>query len=295
VSSSTIGPGPAALKWLREISGLTQRDLAARSGVSERTVRGLERGEVERPHHASLVALAEAAGLNPAETGTFLRAWSPARRRTFSELFGDTGLDDALAEASLRTGYERAPIALWNLVVIGPNRRIRRTGHRSVFESLYDGLTGHTMVHTGDDPEEFRFCEVTKATGVSVRSRSDIPDRGLVAFDLDFDHPLARGETYAYAITIDREARMDAQDAEARCPGPESDGYLRGVRSATSLIVLRVVFEGDPPTYVWDLRGRSMTDYTEGARAPMGERTVLDLVVRHAEPGSYGFGWSWGP
>ncbi|WP_186762725.1 BTAD domain-containing putative transcriptional regulator [Lentzea tibetensis] len=54
----------AALRAYRKRTGLTQRQLAAEAGVSVRTVRGIECGEVCRPHPASLRVLAAATGLD---------------------------------------------------------------------------------------------------------------------------------------------------------------------------------------------------------------------------------------
>jgi DNA-binding SARP family transcriptional activator/tetratricopeptide (TPR) repeat protein len=50
----------------RRRAGIGQQDLADRAGVSVRTLRDIERGEVRRPHARSLARLAEAAGLEGA-------------------------------------------------------------------------------------------------------------------------------------------------------------------------------------------------------------------------------------
>jgi transcriptional regulator with XRE-family HTH domain/tetratricopeptide (TPR) repeat protein len=53
----------AWLKRQRKASGLTQEDLAERSGVSVRTIADLERGRTRKPYPSSLRALARALGL----------------------------------------------------------------------------------------------------------------------------------------------------------------------------------------------------------------------------------------
>ncbi|BCJ61858.1 hypothetical protein Jiend_52800 [Micromonospora endophytica] len=58
---------------LRTAAGLTIDDLAKRSGVSPRTIGGIERGRIRRPHEGTLAALAEALRLGP-DDGTRLRA-----------------------------------------------------------------------------------------------------------------------------------------------------------------------------------------------------------------------------
>jgi transcriptional regulator with XRE-family HTH domain len=54
------------LRRVREARGLSQADLAARSGVSRWTISHLERGRGE-PHPQTTERLAEALGVEPAE------------------------------------------------------------------------------------------------------------------------------------------------------------------------------------------------------------------------------------
>lgn len=61
-------------QWLRGqriAAGLTQENLAERSGVSVRTIADLERGRTRRPYPSSVRALTRALGL-PEETGAEL-------------------------------------------------------------------------------------------------------------------------------------------------------------------------------------------------------------------------------
>ncbi|WBB53665.1 helix-turn-helix transcriptional regulator [Verrucosispora sp. WMMD573] len=57
--------GGSALRVLRTAAGLTIDGLAARSGVSPRTIGGIERGRIRRPHEGTLAALAGALRLGP--------------------------------------------------------------------------------------------------------------------------------------------------------------------------------------------------------------------------------------
>ncbi|MFI9638659.1 helix-turn-helix domain-containing protein [Micromonospora sp. NPDC051925] len=52
------------LRSLRIAAGLTIEELAVRSGVSPRTIGGIERHRIRRPHHATLRALGSALGLD---------------------------------------------------------------------------------------------------------------------------------------------------------------------------------------------------------------------------------------
>src|SRR5688572_17084459 len=58
----------------RTLAGLSQRDLARRSGLSERAVRDLERGTAVRPRWQSVRALADALTLTGSELSVFTAA-----------------------------------------------------------------------------------------------------------------------------------------------------------------------------------------------------------------------------
>ncbi|MCW2939350.1 MAG: hypothetical protein JWN00_2335, partial [Actinomycetia bacterium] len=79
-------------EWLRKqrvAAGLTQEDLAERSGVSVRAIADLERGRTRRPYPSSVRALARALGL-PESAGTEI----VARYRAGGDGAGTSAADD---------------------------------------------------------------------------------------------------------------------------------------------------------------------------------------------------------
>jgi transcriptional regulator with XRE-family HTH domain len=70
----------AALVDAREAACLTQEDLAQRSGLSVRAIRNLETGHTSRPRKQSLLLLAKALGLSPAEMARLPRPPRPENR-----------------------------------------------------------------------------------------------------------------------------------------------------------------------------------------------------------------------
>ena len=70
----TVGAAETSfLVMVREAAGLSQQELATRSGVSVRTISNIERGEVSRPRRGSLDALADALALTPEQRSTLIR------------------------------------------------------------------------------------------------------------------------------------------------------------------------------------------------------------------------------
>lgn len=63
------------LRALRVSRDLTQQEIARRSGVTERSIRDIERGTVTRPRTDSLLRLAAALGLSAVDTTAFIRAY----------------------------------------------------------------------------------------------------------------------------------------------------------------------------------------------------------------------------
>jgi transcriptional regulator with XRE-family HTH domain len=63
VDSRWTGQLAALLRQLRELAGMTQEELAERSGLSIRTISNLERGRTAVPQRRSIEMLADALGL----------------------------------------------------------------------------------------------------------------------------------------------------------------------------------------------------------------------------------------
>lgn len=77
-----VHPGPARPgQWLRQqrrAAGLTQEELAERSGISVRAIADLERGRTRRPYPSSVRALVRALGLPDAAVADLLRRFRVA-------------------------------------------------------------------------------------------------------------------------------------------------------------------------------------------------------------------------
>ena len=90
------GPGPfgALLRQQRRASGLSQKELAERAGLSRRGISDLERGERRTPYPATVRRLAEALGLEGSQRAALLSA---SRQQTPAERTPES-VPDALSD-----------------------------------------------------------------------------------------------------------------------------------------------------------------------------------------------------
>jgi non-specific serine/threonine protein kinase len=94
------------LRRYRLAAGLTQEALAARAGVSSRSIQALERDE-NRPQHETARRLAEALALDEADRARLLRAVTPIPRRRETAVAAQVPPEPAMAPAP--SGLEAAP------------------------------------------------------------------------------------------------------------------------------------------------------------------------------------------
>ena len=154
VQQDRVGTRPSALiQAYRRASGLTQQELADRSGLSVATVRDLEQGRSRRPRSKSLTALANALGLSAEESAELAAAGGGARPA--AETSPPAGHGSGLWLAVL------GPIAAWRdgvhlglgapqqaavlgLLALQPGRLVRR-------QAIIEALWGHQPPATAAD------------------------------------------------------------------------------------------------------------------------------------------------
>jgi transcriptional regulator with XRE-family HTH domain len=286
--------GAASLRWLRRISGLTQDSLAVRSGVSERTIRGMERGTVSVPHDSTLRLLAEAADLDEQQTEAFLGSWNQHRYRlTFDEVFG-ADIEQAIRGAHARSAVETVVITKWCHDVVDANRRRVRAEHECTIEAQRDGVEGVPFVLISDDSEDLRLMELTPTFGCSTSGRISTSRTDVFACDLRFPRPLMRGETLTYSYRLDlRSPRHVDSGPDTRDRAQDSSGTWSAVLAPVPYLIVEASFLGERPVsaYLQD-GGPADSPATHGASFPPTGAT-LQRIEQNAAPGRYGFRWDW--
>lgn len=155
-----LPPVALALRALRQQAGLTQEELATKSGVAVRTVRNIERGDVVHPRWASLKLIADALGvrqhellrpaLSDASGGTTGGPAGPRRPRQLPATPADfTGREDVIDAAHrLLTGVDEAAVP-------GSLTVVNICGRPGVGKTTLAVVLGHMVRERYDDGQLF--------------------------------------------------------------------------------------------------------------------------------------------
>lgn len=204
------------LRGYRRTSGLTQRELAARAGVSLGTVRDAEQGRTNVPRPESLEKLARALGLDDAVTRLLLQA---ALRRPA-----------ATARREVARGRWLEVLGPLRLRLDGAPIQLRERNRRTILGLL--ALTPNTPVHR-DELIDAVWATDPPATAASLtrdhvsalrrmleRGRTQGRDRVLISADAHYTLRLTADELdlLAFQRLADDARRADARgDAAAAC------------------------------------------------------------------------------
>ena len=191
--NESTGALGAVVRQLRERAQLTQEELAARSGLSVGTIRGLESGRIQRPRPSSLRQLANALGLGDdgrarltAAAGPETTGDQPPRPAQLpAAVSGFTGRSDVLArlDAILDRSLDVAPATVVVSAIAGTAgvgktalavHWAHRVAHRFPDGQLYIDLRGFGPDQPVDPADALRrFLEALGAAGTPLPSTLD--------------------------------------------------------------------------------------------------------------------------
>jgi transcriptional regulator with XRE-family HTH domain/tetratricopeptide (TPR) repeat protein len=201
-------------EWLREqrvAAGLTQEDLAERSGVSVRAIADLERGRTRKPYPSSVRALVRALGL-PEATGTDLVARYRAGDGAVAADAGEG--DDGAAGAARGADSDKGADAAGGVTV--PRQLPTRVPHFAGRAGELAQLDGVLDAAASD--------QATGATGVVISAIGGTAGVGKTALALHWAHRVAHrfpdGQLYANL------RGFDAGDGKPADPADVLRGFL---------------------------------------------------------------------
>ena len=280
-------PGGTWLHRLRRESGFTQSDLSRLSGVSVRTIRGIERGEILTPQIATLQQIVLTLGLSPETQAEFMHAWATPPQAGFDQLLVDPHLSeiehiDALTRGTL--GSYRVISQVWRTRV-STDRRLAHTWCHSAIVAVEDGMDRVFNVQSGDEGTSAADLDFTPLLGCRLRSRRDFPESNVVVFEGALPRSLAKGETHAYAYQVDDNSDRTAHRAD-------SDGFVWGPPHTARSLVVSVEF-ATAPAQVTRIERPPGQDFLFHDAVQLDEANRASLVMEDAGPGAFGFAWTW--
>ncbi|WP_068266623.1 helix-turn-helix domain-containing protein [Janibacter limosus] len=280
-------PGGTWLHRLRRESGRTQGELSRLSGVSVRTIRGLERGEILTPQIATLQQLVLALQLGPQAQAEFMHAWATPPQAGFDELLVDPNLSeveqiDALTRSAL--GSYRVISQVWRTRV-SAGRRLVHTACHSAVVAVEDRLDRVFNVQSGDAGTRAEDLEFVPLLGCRLGNRWDFAESNVAVFEVVLPRQLAKGEPHAYAYEI-----LDRGE-----PGrglADSDGFVWGPPHTARSVIVSVEFEV-APARVTRLERAPGQDFVPLGDVELDDANRASLVMEDAGPGAFGFTWTW--
>ncbi|SHH25001.1 Helix-turn-helix domain-containing protein [Jatrophihabitans endophyticus] len=281
-----------ALRRLRRAAGLSQEELAARSGVSARTIRTLESGGARRPHRDTVTAVADALGLDGADRAAFAASWR-SDRLTMSEMFRSQSPARAMEEQLSRQRERIRDLVVDMSVEVRADRRWGLSRIRRTIEVVAAEGVDHIHWMFSFDPlvVDGAAFVAARCVNVAVTDSFVLPESGAKAFAGDLGRTFEQGERFVLEYEYDYEpaylsgGRRAAADTEAL------------FASATPMQVLVTDVTFDPravPARVWQVSQDSVAGPATVVRElSLGRFGHAQAVVCPVPSGVHGIRWSW--
>lgn len=288
------------LRALRIRAGLSQDELAARSGVSTRTIRGLETGRIRSPHASTLTAIGDGLGLAPRSCAHLVRNWTRSSRtlpadeiiprpaavpsESFRRLLAERQQRDVTAMLSMATTVR---------VTIGPSRRIDWIHRHVVREAVRDCDARYLYTTAMDQASDVRLLRIDQLVGCALVDRVDDLEGNMSALEFSLGAPARKGElrTFSYRevqgwLPSDDPVLLGVWEGLGY-----SDTYCASTRTEFGQLSLQVDFVGCEPAQVWEVAGRGTWERLRTVEPD--EFGSVSFFHRNLEAGSYGFEWAW--
>jgi transcriptional regulator with XRE-family HTH domain len=274
----------SSMRGLRQARRLSQTQLAELAGVSERTIRAIEGGAVERPQHESLRRIAAVLAYGEGHGQRLVEQWTGTSAERTPEEIGVPDWDSLYRRMRFRSPEDGGQLSsLVNHVTIGSDRMMLRQSVMQAREPM--SVTGPPVIWSleGGSPFDVSTVRFEVTTGgviddffvhgdvaaLAIRPDPAIAQRGPFVLEYASD--------YSNAVSIDR-----PPDHE------QMMGTLWPLRLATTI----VHFMGKPPERLWAVQGETAASAERVARLQVGPDGGAQLCL-HDFIGVYGIQWEW--
>ena len=270
------------MKELRQARGLSQARLAKLSGVSERTVRAIELGGVERPQHESLRRIAAVLAYGDSHARRLVERWTGATMQRTPQQIGVPGWESLYQRISARAPEDGGQVSTSiSDVTIDSDGSPRFTSQLYVHEAM--SPTGPPVIWKLVSGMPFDLAtarfEVTAGGVIDDFFMHD----DIAALAIRPDPAVATNGPFAVQYTV------DYTDA-VRADRPPEREWMYGARAPLRVAVLLVRFAGRPPEKVWQVVGDSAASAERVARAEVAPDGTVQVCLFDFV-GVYGLQW----
>jgi hypothetical protein len=261
---------------------MSQARLAKLSGVSERTVRAIEGGGVERPQHESLRRIAAVLAYGDSHARRLVERWTGASTLRTPQQIGVPGWESlyerirarmpedggqiSTSVSDVTINADGSPLSTSQLYVHEP---MSPSGPPVVWKLVsgmpYDITTARFEVTAGGVLDDFFVHGDIGA--LAIRPDPAVATNGPFAVQYTVD--------YADAVRVDR---------------PPEREWMYGTNSPVRVAVLMVRFAGRPPAKVWRVEGDTAASAERVARAEVAPDGTVQVCLFDFV-GVYGLQW----
>jgi transcriptional regulator with XRE-family HTH domain len=272
------------MRELRQARGLSQAQVAELSGVSERTVRAIERGSVDRPQHESLRRIAAVLAYGEGHQRRLVDRWTGTGVGRTPDEIGMPDWQALYRRMSLRMHGDGGELSsLMVTTTIGPDRQRFRDSAVEVREPMTPA--GSPVIWIASSEPTFDMSTV----------RFEVPVGGVI------DDFFVHGDVAALAIRPDPaiahhgpfvlETTRDYSEAAPTGRPPDNE-HMFGIMTPLRLATLVVRFTGPPPERVWLVRGPTAAAAERVALVKVAADGTAQLCLQDFA-GVFGLQWEW--
>jgi transcriptional regulator with XRE-family HTH domain len=273
-----------SMRELRQARGMSQARLAELSGVSERTVRSIEGGTVERPQHESLRRIAAVLAYGDTHRARLVDRWTGSTAHLTPDLLGIPDWEVLFRRMGTRQPADGGQMStVFCDLTLGVGRVPQHLRYLHVHEPMTSSGSSVVWKLTSGLPFDLSAVRFEVLTGGVV---DDFFVHGdMAALAIRPDPVTARRGPFLVEYTVDLSGVEPVGDAVEH-------EWMFGSTSPLQVAAMVVRFTAEVPERVWSVRGASASTIERHAAIPVADGSAQvcfrDLV------GAFGMQWEWG-
>jgi transcriptional regulator with XRE-family HTH domain len=264
---------------------MSQARLAELSGVSERTVRAIERGAVERPQLESLRRIARVLAYGEGHARRLVERWTGASFELSPQEIGVPGWESLYQRIRAWRPEDGGQLSSTvNHITVGPDRLRVRSSFLEVREPM--SPTGPPVIWSITSEPSFDIATARFEVAIGGAMDEFFVHGDVAAYSIRPDPAIAQRGPFVLEYSKDL-------TAATRIDGPPDTEWMFGCKTPLRLAVMVVQFSGEAPKRVWSVRGETAASAHVQEHLQVGPDGTVQFCL-YDFMGVYGIQWEWG-